>query len=83
MPFISAGSKHNLTRGSLTLKNLLPNRQEHYYTYAGGLTTPSCHGAVMWVIYKNPIYVTKEQVRNIGLLIFPRKILVPKNPRRL
>ncbi|XP_064619257.1 carbonic anhydrase 2-like [Lineus longissimus] len=57
-----AGSKYNMSRGYINLEKLMPMNPEHYYTYPGGLTTPSCHGAVTWVVYKNPIYITQEQL---------------------
>ncbi|CAB3385990.1 Hypothetical predicted protein [Cloeon dipterum] len=33
-----------------------------YWTYLGSLTTPPCNECVIWIVYKEPITVTEEQV---------------------
>ena len=59
--------------GTLDLNQLLPvNRQ--YYTYMGSLTTPPCTEGVLWMVLKEPIEVTQEQIS-----IFSR--LYPMNAR--
>lgn len=35
-----------------------------YYTYLGSLTTPPCNECVIWIVFKDPIEVSAEQVRN-------------------
>ncbi|XP_064638081.1 carbonic anhydrase 2-like [Lineus longissimus] len=57
-----AGMVQNLTTGFFNLGKLLPSNLHDYYTYPGGLTTPNCHGAVTWVVWKQVIYITQEQL---------------------
>ena len=47
--------------GTIDMSQLLPvNRQ--YYTYMGSLTTPPCTEGVLWVVYKEPIELSQEQI---------------------
>lgn len=34
-----------------------------YWTYLGSLTTPPCSECVIWIVYKEPIQVSHEQVK--------------------
>lgn len=52
---------------------LLPEKRE-YYTYMGSLTTPPCTENVLWMVLKNPIPVSLQQIG-----IFAR--LYPHNAR--
>lgn len=36
--------------------------KKHYYTYKGSLTTPPCTESVHWVIFKEPIILSVEEV---------------------
>ena len=42
------------------------NRRCDFYTYAGSITTPTCHESVRWVIMRDPIMVTERAVSNIN-----------------
>ncbi|MDX1349244.1 MAG: carbonic anhydrase family protein [Putridiphycobacter sp.] len=44
-------------------QNLPTNKA--YYTYSGSLTTPPCTENVTWIVYKNPITVSVDQVRQL------------------
>lgn len=55
------------------LARLLPEKRE-YYTYMGSLTTPPCTENVLWMVFKEPIAVSPEQIG-----IFAR--LYPHNAR--
>ena len=47
--------------GTLDLTQILPaNRQ--YYTYMGSLTTPPCTEGVLWVVFKEPITLSQDQI---------------------
>ena len=52
---------------------LLPQHRE-YYTYMGSLTTPPCNEGVLWIVMKEPIQASRQQ-----LDIFAR--LYPMNAR--
>jgi carbonic anhydrase len=58
---------------SIDLSKLLPERRE-YFTYMGSLTTPPCTENVLWMVFKNPVQVSPEQIG-----IFSR--LYPNNAR--
>ncbi|KAM7440907.1 Carbonic anhydrase [Porites harrisoni] len=50
---------------NLTLADLIPDlAKEHapYYTYRGSLTTPPCYQSVRWIVMKNQIMFTKNQL---------------------
>lgn len=57
----------------MDLNELLPERRE-YYTYMGSLTTPPCSEGVLWIVLKEPIQVSSQQIA-----IFAR--LYPMNAR--
>jgi carbonic anhydrase len=60
-------------RAPLDLERLLPE-QRGYFTYMGSLTTPPCSEGVLWMVMKQPLQATPEQ-----LGIFAR--LYPMNAR--
>ena len=57
----------------LDLGTLLP-AERSYFTYMGSLTTPPCSEGVLWMVMKNPVQVSAEQIG-----IFSR--LYPMNAR--
>lgn len=58
---------------SMDLGQILPTRRD-YYTYMGSLTTPPCSEGVLWLVMKESIEISPEQ-----LAIFNR--LYPMNAR--
>jgi carbonic anhydrase len=60
---------------AIDLMKLLPERRD-YYTYMGSLTTPPCSENVLWMVLKEPLPVSPEQIA-----IFSR--LYPMNARPL
>lgn len=57
----------------IDMNQLLPERRE-YYTYMGSLTTPPCSEGVLWMVMKQPLQLSPEQIA-----IFSR--LYPMNAR--
>ena len=45
----------------LSLTDMLPIRTSHY-TYSGSLTTPPCTEGVQWIVLKDPMHVTQQDV---------------------
>jgi carbonic anhydrase len=62
-------------RVPIDLTRLLPE-DRRYYTYMGSLTTPPCSEGVLWVVMRQPVAVSPEQIG-----IFSR--LYPMNARPL
>jgi carbonic anhydrase len=60
-------------RSSLDLNALLPE-DRRYYTYMGSLTTPPCSEGVLWMVMRQPVPVSPEQIG-----VFAR--LYPMNAR--
>jgi carbonic anhydrase len=60
-------------RAVLDLNHLLP-ADRGYYTYMGSLTTPPCTEGVLWMVMRQPVAVSPEQIE-----IFSR--LYPMNAR--
>ncbi len=46
---------------SFDLQSIFPEKKD-YYTYQGSLTTPPCTENVKWIVFKNPIVVSLEEV---------------------
>jgi len=58
---------------SLDLNALLPANR-NYFTYMGSLTTPPCSEGVLWLVMKQPVAVSPDQIA-----VFSR--LYPRNAR--
>jgi carbonic anhydrase len=71
LPLEQGDEVHAGTR--IDLAQLLPE-DRRYYTYMGSLTTPPCSEGVLWMVMKQPVPISAEQVA-----IFAR--LYPMNAR--
>lgn len=60
-------------RGTIDLNALLPPERS-YFTYMGSLTTPPCSEGVLWMVMKQPVPISPDQIA-----IFSR--LYPMNAR--
>jgi carbonic anhydrase len=63
----------NPARSLIDLNQLLP-ADRRYFTYMGSLTTPPCSEGVLWMVMKQPVTVSTEQIE-----LFSR--LYPMNAR--
>lgn len=70
---LEQGRETYLPEVRLELDKMLPESRT-YYTYMGSLTTPPCTEGVLWVVMKNPVPISVEQVS-----VFSR--LYPMNAR--
>ena len=48
-------------RAMIDLREMLPT-ERGYFTYMGSLTTPPCSEGVLWMVMKNPLSVSAEQI---------------------
>ena len=53
----------------LDMRELLP-KDQRYYQFMGSLTTPPCTEGVLWMVLKQPVAISREQLRLFGQL-FP------------
>ena len=58
-----------LPDGLIDLNELLPQDQR-YYQFMGSLTTPPCTEGVLWMVMKQPVTVSRDQLRLFAQL-FP------------
>uniref|UniRef100_A0A1I8ITJ3 Carbonic anhydrase n=1 Tax=Macrostomum lignano TaxID=282301 RepID=A0A1I8ITJ3_9PLAT len=56
-----AGSTDVTLTAPVNLSALMPSSANDYFTYAGSLTTPPCFESVRWIVFKEPISVSREQ----------------------
>ncbi|MFH4966463.1 carbonic anhydrase family protein [Gaetbulibacter sp. M235] len=57
---IESGQFKNIDK-TIDLMNLLPE-DKSFYSYSGSLTTPPCTENVNWVVFKQPIIISLEEV---------------------
>ena len=66
---LDAGDKVNMPVSLLDLNELLP-KDQRYYQFMGSLTTPPCSENVLWIVLKQPMTLSPEQIK-LFAQIFP------------
>ena len=66
---LDAADRVRMPAGILELAQLLP-KDQRYYQFLGSLTTPPCSEGVLWMVLKQPVTVSREQLRLFAQL-FP------------
>lgn len=56
-------------RNSFTPACLLPGNTSNYWTYEGSLTTPPLYESVTWIVLRDPLEISKEQLLKFRALI--------------
>lgn len=64
------GDKKHITDANFDLKFNLP-KDNYAYHYTGSLTTPPCSEGVQWLVLRNPVEVTADQVKAFSSVIGP------------
>ncbi len=59
-----AGDKNSLS-SKVNVSNLLPANKD-YYRFNGSLTTPPCTEGVVWLVMKNSVSVSKQQIETFS-----------------
>ncbi|WP_338448038.1 carbonic anhydrase [Niallia oryzisoli] len=55
-------SEKTIVKEPVDVKSLLPQKQTAFH-YDGSLTTPPCTEGVKWLVYEQPIYMSKDQIQ--------------------
>jgi len=50
--------------GDVNVVNFLPVYMDEYFSYRGSLTTGGCEEAVNWIVFKDPLAITLEQLHS-------------------
>lgn len=66
---LDAGDSVRMPLGLVDLNELLP-KDQRYYQFMGSLTTPPCTEGVLWMVLKQPVTLSREQLKLFGQL-FP------------
>jgi carbonic anhydrase len=74
--------EEDVPRIEINPANLLPSNRASYYEYSGSLTAPPCTEGVTWLVLKNPVSLSSEQIRAFAEL-YPHDVrpLQPLNGR--
>ena len=47
---------------NVDIAKLMPDNEKDFYFYDGSLTTPECNEAVKWIVFKDEISISSDQV---------------------
>lgn len=62
---LDVGDRVPMPTGSVDLAGLLP-KDQRYYQFMGSLTTPPCTEGVLWMVLKQPVTISRAQLRLFG-----------------
>lgn len=75
------GKQHFYQNASLNPASFIPGDTE-FYKYSGSLTTPPCSEGVYWMVFKQPIQASAEQIQKMNDLMGDNsRPFQPKNAR--
>ncbi|MGD1913887.1 MAG: carbonic anhydrase [Rivularia sp. (in: cyanobacteria)] len=66
---LKQGNEKTISDININASDLLPKEQD-YYLYYGSLTTPPCSETVNWIVLKEPVEISSQQVQKF-VNIFP------------
>ncbi|XP_040269592.1 carbonic anhydrase 12 [Bufo bufo] len=52
------------------VRPLLPERLDEYYRYEGSLTTPPCNPSVLWSVFRNPVFISEQQLHLLETALY-------------
>jgi len=73
---LESGDKVRMPAEMVDLTELLP-KDQRYYQFMGSLTTPPCSEGVLWMVLKQPVTASREQIRLFSQL-FPNNARPPQ-----
>ena len=73
---LDAGDRVRMPGGMAEMTELLP-KDQRYYQFIGSLTTPPCTEGVLWLVLKQPVTISREQLRMFRQL-FPNNARPPQ-----
>ncbi len=59
---LGKGDRVPLPTGSVEVANMLP-KDPRYYQFMGSLTTPPCSEEILWMVMKQPVTISHDQLR--------------------
>ncbi|KAG9466421.1 hypothetical protein GDO78_016671, partial [Eleutherodactylus coqui] len=62
---------------SFNIENLLPDGLDHYFRYAGSLTTPPCYESVVWTVFHNKVQVSVSQMEKLQTMLYSTQASSP------
>lgn len=78
---LTKGAKNDLIKENLNAFDMLPD-DKNYYRFNGSLTTPPCSEGVLWLVLKNPVPISDNQLNAFRKVMGKNNRPVqPKNAR--